>query len=381
MTGPVRTSLRLNNDLTVDEFVRLCRRAEHHGFDQVWMSNDLFLRSAPVLLTAAALATERVHLGVGIMNPYSVHPAEIAMMAATLQEVSGGRFLLGLGAGAEEFLAWVGVPRPRPLATTRFAVNQIRTLLAGGRAVADDAGWTSEAFLRFDARPVPLYLGAMSPRMLALAGECADGVLPLLYPPEHYPTAAEQVLDGARAAGRDPDDIDLAACIWVSVDRDEARARRPLAEKIAYYGASFAPYLLHRAGLSAADFEPIQAALRADGIDGAVDLVTDRMLALGIAGTPEQVVARSQGSDRDGRPARVLRPAPWSGRSRRGRPPRPGGPTGAARLSRPSVNAGAVPASRAAQPRRPQPRRPRRRRALPGPGGVPGRRSGRTASW
>jgi len=180
-------------------------------------------------------------------------------------------------------------------ATTRFAVNQIRTLLAGGRAVADDAGWTSEAFLRFDAGPVPLYLGAMSPRMLALAGECADGVLPLLYPPEHYPTAAEQVLDGARAAGRDPDDIDLAACIWVSVDRDEARARRPLAEKIAYYGASFAPYLLHRAGLSAADFEPIQAALRADGIDGAVDLVTDRMLALGIAGTPEQVVARSQG--------------------------------------------------------------------------------------
>src|SRR6478735_1669179 len=127
-------------------------------------------------------------------------------------------------------------------ATTRFAVNQIRALLAGGRAVADDAGWTSEAFLRFDAGPVPLYLGAMSPRMLALAGECADGVLPLLYPPEHYPTAAEQVLDGARAAGRDPDDIDLAACIWVSVDRDEARARRPLAEKIAYDGASFAPY-------------------------------------------------------------------------------------------------------------------------------------------
>ena len=95
MTDPLRTSLRLNNDLTVEEFVAVVRRAERWGFDQVWVSNDLYLRSAPVLLTAAALATQRVRLGVGIMNPYSVHPSEIAMMAATLAEVSDGRFLLG----------------------------------------------------------------------------------------------------------------------------------------------------------------------------------------------------------------------------------------------------------------------------------------------
>ena len=131
--------------------------------------------------------------------------------------------------------------------------------------------------------------------MLALAGEVADGVLPLLYPPEHYETAASLVNAAALAHGRSVDDLDVAACIWVSVDDDETAARRALAEKIAYYGASFAPYLLERAGLTLHDFDPIQAALRDDGIGAATDLVTDRMLTLGIAGTPDQVIHRCRG--------------------------------------------------------------------------------------
>jgi 5,10-methylenetetrahydromethanopterin reductase len=291
MTGSLRTSLRLNNDLSVEEFVALCRRAEERGFDQVWVSNDLYLRSAPVMLTAAALATERIGLGVGLMNPYSVHPAEIAMMTATMQEVSHGRFLLGLGAGAEEFLAWAGIERPRPLTRTRHAALEIRALLAGERSDGAD-GRSPHAYLRFAAQSAPIYVGAMSPKMLAMTGAIADGALPLLYPPEHYQTAAAQISDGAAAAGRDAGQIDVAACIGVSVARDEAEAIAPLAEKIAYYGASFAPYLLERAGLSLADFEPIQRALHESGIDRARELVTPSMLRLGIAGTPDQVVDR-----------------------------------------------------------------------------------------
>jgi 5,10-methylenetetrahydromethanopterin reductase len=299
MTEALRTSLRLNNDLTVEEFVALCRLAEQQGFDQVWVSNDLYLRSAAVMLTAAALATERIGLGVGIMNPYSVHPAEIAMMTATLQEVSGGRFLLGLGAGAEEFLGWAGIERPRPLGRTTQAAAEIRALLAGDRSDGTD-GRSPHAYLRFAAQSAPIYIGAMSPRMLAATGAIADGALPLLYPPEHYRTAAALIADGAAAAGRDVAEIDIAACIWVSVADDEADAIAPLAEKIAYYGASFAPYLLERAGLSLADFEPIQRALHESGIERARQLVTPAMLRLGIAGTPDQVVERCAGLLRSG---------------------------------------------------------------------------------
>lgn len=294
----MRCSLRLNNDIDPGTFVELAQLAEASGFDQLWVSNDLFLRSAPVLVTAAATATSRLQLGTGIMNPYSVHPSELAMVATTLQEVSDGRFLLGLGAGAEDFLAWAGLARPSPLHRTREAVVAIRALLAGERpadAVGAGGGWTADAHLRTTAIATPIYLGVMSPRMLALAGELADGALPLLFPPEHFATAAEQAAAGATAAGRDPAELDLAACVWVSIDEDADRARHVLATKIAYYGPSFAPYLLERAGLSVSDFDEISAVLRTGGPDAAARLVTDQMLALGIAGSADDVIARCRG--------------------------------------------------------------------------------------
>ncbi len=291
----MRFSLRLNNDTDPTALQELARAAEAAGFDQLWVSNDLFLRSAPVLLTHAAHATSTIALGTGIMNPYSVHPAELAMLASTLQEVSGGRFRLGLGAGAEDFLRWAGLERDRPLGRTRQAVAAIRALLEGGSpSDVEDAGpgWTPEAYLRAPAHPTPIYLGVMSPRMLALAGEVADGALPLLFPPEHFPTAAGQAAEGARAAGRDPAELDLAACVWVSIDGDRDAARHALATKIAYYGPSFAPYLLARAGLSVEDFAPITEVLERHGLDAAAEKVTEPMLRLGIAGDADDVIAR-----------------------------------------------------------------------------------------
>jgi len=294
----VTTSIRLNNDLDTDTLVRIARAAQDYGFDQMWVSNDLFLRSGPVILGILAGATDTIKIGSGIWNPYSIHPSELAMMAATLQEVSGGRFLLGLGAGAEEFLGWAGIGRARPLSTTREAIIAVRALLAGQSPAAVPGaglGWTGQAWLRARAWPTPIYLGAMSPKMLAMAGAHADGVLPLLYPPEHFSTAAAQIAEGAEAAGRTLADLDLAACFWCSIHDDPDVAASVLAEKIAYYGASFAPYLLARAGLSVRDFEPIQAALASGDVDRARSLVTPAMLRLGIAGDAEAVLARCRG--------------------------------------------------------------------------------------
>jgi 5,10-methylenetetrahydromethanopterin reductase len=287
----VRFSLRLNNDLPAQRFVRLAVVAEEAGFDQIWISNDLFWRSAPVLLAAAAGATSRIALGAGVFNPVSMHPAEIAMAAASLHELSGGRFRLGLGAGADEFLEWAGLPVEPPLTRTRRALMELRALLSG----ESPSGWRAEGHLRTGPAPVPIYVGAMGPRMLKLAGELADGALPLLFPPEHYPTAAAQVGEGARRAGRAPDSLDVAACVWCSIDPDAARARRALAEKIAYYGASFSPYLLARAGLSLAEFRPIQSAMSAGDLETAAGLVTPAMLALGIAGSAQEVAERCAG--------------------------------------------------------------------------------------
>ncbi|MEO3859786.1 LLM class flavin-dependent oxidoreductase [Acrocarpospora sp. B8E8] len=287
-------SLRVNNDLDVATLVDLAQRAERYGFDQLWVSNDLFLRSAPVLLGVLAAKTERIKLGVGIMNPYSVHVAEIAMMAVTMQEATGGRFLLGVAAGSAEFLAWAGIDRPRPLARTAETVTVARVLLGADEVRGPLPDWFGPlSKLRVPpVLPVPVYVGAMSPKMLEMAGRLADGVLPLLYPPEHFPNARAQVLRGAEGAGRSPDELDIPACFWVSVGDDVAAARLAMAAKIAYYGPSFAPYLLTRAGLAVEDFAPVTAVLEHEGLAAAARLVDDRMLALGITGTVAEVVER-----------------------------------------------------------------------------------------
>jgi 5,10-methylenetetrahydromethanopterin reductase len=308
----VRFSVRVNNDLPFADLLALAGVAEQAGFDQLWFSNDLFLRSAPVLAGALAVRTGRIGLGIAVMNPYSVHVSELAMAAATAQEVSGGRFLLGLGAGAEQFLGWAGLARPRPLAVTRTALVALRALL--GHEDVDRTllpEWFGpDSVLRFPLeRPVPVYVGAMGPKMLELAGRHADGVLPLLYPPERYATVRPQVLAGAALDGAGLDgagldggsrsrDVDLPACFWVSVSDDAAAARAALAEKLAYYGPSIPAAVLAGSGLRPQDFAP--AAELAHGGRGAAALIDDRMLSLGVAGDGADVLARCRALTRLG---------------------------------------------------------------------------------
>jgi 5,10-methylenetetrahydromethanopterin reductase len=292
----MRFSVRVNNDLTLPEYVSLAQAAEAAGFDQFWVSNDLFLRSAPVILTAVGQATSRIEVGSCIFNPYTIDPAELAMFAATMDELTGNRFNLGLSAGASDFLRWVGIEHDKPVAAMRETIAAIRGLQAGERVQLNGSflHWTDDAYLRFEApRVTPIYLGALGPNMLRLAGEVADGVLPLLFPPEHYFEVRKYLGEGVakRAAGLG--DLDFAACIWVSLDEDAAAARRVLAEKVAYYGPSNSPLIMQRLGLTDADFAAIKhAVVMENDLAKATAMVTDQMLAIGIVGRPDDVIAR-----------------------------------------------------------------------------------------
>lgn len=292
----MKFSLRLNNDLAPAEYRTLAQAAEAAGFDQFWVSNDLFLRFGPAILLDVAHATQRIQVGTGILNPYTLHPAEIAMLASTMDELTGNRFNLGLAAGAGEFLKWVGIEQEAPLAAVRETVQAIRLLQAGERV--ETAGrflrWSGEAYLRFEApRATPIYIGAMGPKMLELSGEVADGALPLLFPPEHYFEVLPYLNRGAqqRVAGLGP--LDVAACIWVSLSEDRAAARRVLAQKVAYYGHALGPLIWERLGLVRADFDEIEHAMmvRRDE-EAAVALVDERMLRIGVVGGAREVIER-----------------------------------------------------------------------------------------
>jgi 5,10-methylenetetrahydromethanopterin reductase len=290
----VKFSLRFNNDLPAADYVVLARAAEAAGFDQFWVSNDLFLRSAPVILTAIAAATQRIEIGTCILNPYTIHPSEIAMFAATLDEISGGRFNLGIAAGAGEFLKWIDIHQDRPLKMVRESIAAINALLSGEPVEID--GWSSEAYLRFESlRRVPIYIGAMSPNMLRLIGDVADGGLPLLFPPEHYETVLPYIHEGAAQAGRSLDTIDVAACIWCSIGDDKIAAEDALREKIAYYGHALSPLIWDRLGLTRDDFAPIEQAIMVErDTPKAMKLVTPAMLRIGIAGTTRDLIERME---------------------------------------------------------------------------------------
>ncbi len=290
----MRFSLRLNNDLPVSTYIRLAKIAEQVGFDQVWISNDLFLRSAAVILAAVALETERIEIGSCIFNPYTINPSEIAMFSATMDELSGNRFNLGLSAGAGDFLSWVGLAQKHSLTAVCETITAIRSLLAGQRTPTSGQflQWNDEAYLRFDApRITPIYVGALGPNMLQLAGEMADGVLPLLFPPEHYFGVKPLLERGIANRAQHLPDLDFAACIWVSLAEDASEARRVLAEKVAYYGYALSPLILERLGLVRADFDAIRHAVVGENdLAKACKLVDDRMLKIGVMGRSHDLI-------------------------------------------------------------------------------------------
>jgi 5,10-methylenetetrahydromethanopterin reductase len=293
----VRFSVRFNNDLPVEHYPELARRAELAGFDQFWVSNDLFLRSVWVILAAATRATRRIQLGTCIVNPFTQHPAEIGMAAATLDELSGGRALLGISSGASDFLSWVGVHADQPVVAVRETIQALRRLFAGDRRHPEGQflrGWTDAAYLRMPAnRHIPIYVGAMSPRMLELVGFTADGGLPLLFPPEHLADVQGYISAGASKAGRDVSGVDVAACIWCSVSPHRDAAERALREKIAYYGFSFSPLILQRLGVDRAELEAMHHAVMQDrDLERAMAMVPTAMLRIGVVGTASDLIPR-----------------------------------------------------------------------------------------
>lgn len=291
MTAP-RFSIRMGMAGSVRGLAESARAAEAAGFDQIWTGNDFLGESGLVALPAIALATSTIRFGSGVIDPVSIHPGQIAMFASALQEMSGGRFILGLGSGSDAFFRLAGLAAPAPVPRTRNAILAIRALTQGRsprglKGVTDE--WAENARLRLH-RPVPIYVGAMGPRMLDLTGRLADGALPLCLPPRHVLRVRDQIAAGAAAAGRSMDDLDIAACLWTAVDDDRAVARGLLARQIARYAGSLSMDALAANGFDPEEFARTQRILDSGGEAAATTSVSPRMLELGIAGSAADVI-------------------------------------------------------------------------------------------
>jgi F420-dependent oxidoreductase-like protein len=235
----------LGAGVTAHEQLELVREAERLGYDSAWVAEAYGSDAATVLAWLAA-QTSSIHLGSAVFQIPARSPAMTAMTAATLDQLSGGRFRLGLGlSGPQVAEGWHGQRFARPLARTRDYLTVVRMALERRRVayrgetlelpLPDGPGKALKLTIGPAQPRLPIYLGAMGPRNLALAGELADGWLGFLFAPEHAGGVRDQLAAGAAAAGRDLGGFDVAPNVQVHIADDLGAARDAMRPFLALY--------------------------------------------------------------------------------------------------------------------------------------------------
>lgn len=283
------------------DLVALGRRAEENDFDAVYLTEAW--RSAFVPLAAMAGATERVRLGSYVLNAYGRSPFVTAMAAVDLDELSGGRLVLGVGGGNKVINEqWQGIPHARVLTKMEEYVTLLQRAARTGIGERLDYEGKVHSMHWVPAvdpvRPFPVILAAIFPRMVDVAGRCADGlacgaVLSAEYLRDVIRPAACKAAVGA---DRDPDALRFLTGALVCVDEDRERARRCARESIcALFDPLPHPYYeftLREQGFSAAADAALQY-MPAGQLDRAVDAIPDECIdRVVIAGTPEDCKER-----------------------------------------------------------------------------------------
>lgn len=216
----------------IREAMAFVARAEALGFAAVWQADSRLVREATVPMAAFAATTERLAIGSGVIDIWSRNPARLASLFSTLDDLAPGRILAGLGAWWDPLARKVGVDRARPLRAMREVVEALRALLRCDGPVTYDGTYVHLDGVELDyvhqeRRPkaVPIYIGATGMRMMALAGEVADGVvLNYLVSPDYNRRAVAALAEGAARAGRTLAALDRPQLVVCSLSDDRAAA-------------------------------------------------------------------------------------------------------------------------------------------------------------
>ena len=237
--------VRVGNEpqLAPTDFQELGVLAERLGYGELWMTEGAG-RDSLTLLTAVALATREIVVGTGILPVFSRTPYITAMSAAGLAQVSGGRFILGLGTGNAPVVENShGIPFRRPLSHIEEAVKIVRQLLSGqettfhGRVFKVDRAVLGISPFNgvLGPEPPPIYLAALGPRMLRMAGALADGVLLSWTAASYLEEAVRLVREGAEDAGRDPAEVAISGYVRVAVTNDREAGLESLRQQMSHY--------------------------------------------------------------------------------------------------------------------------------------------------
>jgi F420-dependent oxidoreductase-like protein len=302
-------------DTGAEPNVGLAQEAERLGFSSVW-TEEAYGSDAVTPLAWVGALTERIHLGSAVWQVPARTPAMAAMTAATLDKLSGGRLLLGLGASGPQVVeGWHGQPYDRPLGRTREYVDIVRAMLARKEPVAYDGreyvlpyqgergvglGRPLKLIIHPERNEVPIYLGALGPKNVEMTAAIAEGWLPIFLSPSTFDDVfGEPLAKGFAKAGNGKapgNGFDVAPIVSVVIGADVEECRRPVREKIALYiggmGAAkqnFSNQLIRRFGYDD-EAEEIQTKFLSGDRAGAVAAVPDELIdEVALCGPKERI--------------------------------------------------------------------------------------------
>ena len=293
-----------------------CIRAEERGFRAAWFPEITF-GDAFGPATAAATKTSRVGLGTGVVGIWSRSAVTMALQAATLNELSNGRLLLGVGLQARGYVeGWHSQTYERPVRAMREYVTILRRILSGENVTFEGEIFSVHGFqlqMQAPEQPARIYMAAIGPQMTRLAGEIADGILGYCYSAAYVrETVLPNLRAGAGRAGRSLDGFDVACGFPTIVTPGDAGLRQIKGQVMMFATAGgSSPEYASSFAATGFDVAPIQERVDAGDIGGALGLVTDEMAdAMTIAGSPEHVRHRIDEYREAGLTTVALNPSP-----------------------------------------------------------------------
>jgi len=287
-----RVALYLQDKHQLREELSLVQYAEKKGFEAIWHAESRLARDAITPLAAMAVVTERIKLGTGVINNWTRNVALCAATFLTLDELSGGRALLGIGAWWDPLAGKVGIERRKPIKAMREYCAVLQRLFKMEN-VTFDGEFVRVHDIRLDVvygdpnspRKIPIFIGATGWDMIELTGEIADGLLlNYLVSPEYNKKALDHLEEGAKKGKRNWQEIDRPQLIVCSLDEDADRAldaARPLVAQ--YLGQQ--PHIAKASGVSESLIEEVKSTLggwpaKPGGLEKAQLLIDDKLVRL-----------------------------------------------------------------------------------------------------
>jgi alkanesulfonate monooxygenase SsuD/methylene tetrahydromethanopterin reductase-like flavin-dependent oxidoreductase (luciferase family) len=267
---------------SIGSAVERVRLAESLGYESAYVTH-IAGRESLTVLTIYASATERIRLGTGVVPIYTRTPATMAQTAATIDEFSGGRLTLGLGVSHRPVVeGWHGQTIDKPASEMREYASIVRAILRGEDPPAGEKWDTGFHLVGIEPRPeLPIYVAALSPRMLRLAGEIADGVILWLCNPNYIrDVVVPEVAAGRKLAGKPLEGFDIVAAVPSALVEDPQQAfaaQRP--DLIPYFGLPFYRAMLERSGFGA-DLEAFDAAAGSGDAAAMAAAISDEFLGV-----------------------------------------------------------------------------------------------------